>query len=82
MEKKKESARLNEVYRLGKLILHTHFVLCCEITDIRLKTIVKELQHKEASMEAKRKAKQAKEQNSQLQAKRLGRLQYLLLHKI
>ena len=31
-------------------------------------------------MEAKRKAKQAKQQNTRLQAKRLGKLQYLLLH--
>ena len=82
MEKKRESAQLNEVYRLGKLIVHTYFALCCEITNIRLKTIVKELQHKEASIEAKRKAKQAKEQNVQLQVKRLGKLQYLLLHNI
>ena len=45
--------------------------------DIRLRSIVKELQHKEASMEAKKKLKQTKEQNSRLQAKRLGKLQYL-----
>jgi len=46
----------------------------------RLKSIVKELQHKEASTEANKKSKQAKKDNARFQAKRLGKLQYPWSH--
>jgi len=44
--------------------------------DCRVKSIVKELQHKEADIATKRKSRQAKLEAAKLQTKRLGKLQY------
>lgn len=44
--------------------------------DDRLKSIVKELQHKEADTATKKESRQAKVEATKLQTRRLGKLQY------